>query len=82
MSKEAVTQFREEVSRNEGLQAEIMNAGDLDIVSLARSKGFEFTLEELQDAVEAAADQLTDFELEMVAGGTSPGMAGNQGGGC
>ena len=70
MSKETVLQFRQAVNANEQLQDAIRNAGaSLDVVAFAREQGYAFTEEELQSVTEEAEDALTDFELEMVAGG-------------
>ena len=56
---------------------ELGAAGPAALVALGARHGFAFTAEELASFGESVRNELTDFELEMVAGGTLPvGMMG------
>ena len=78
MSVEAVVQFREAVNANEDWQEEIRNLGaDDDIVTYAKSKGHEFTNEEYNEFVEGHVNgELSEFEMELVAGGIAGKASG------
>ena len=69
MSK--VEEFREAINTNEEWQEEVRNFGDDDnIVNYASGKGFEFTKNEYSEYVENnTSGELSDFEMELVAGG-------------
>ena len=69
MSK--VEEFREAVNANEDWQEEVRNFGaDDNIVSYASGKGYEFTNDEYSEYVEnEIGDELSEFEMELVAGG-------------
>ena len=73
MSKEAVAEFRVAVNANEDwhedIQKMFFNNGSMQIVSYAKSKGYEFTDEEYTDFVENDCGELSEFETELVAGG-------------
>ena len=70
MSK--VEEFREAINANEDWQEEVRNFGDDDnIVSYASGKGFDFTNDEYSEYVENLGDELSLFEMELVAGGQS-----------
>lgn len=74
MSKEELASFLSELSQSQDLQKEIrsVSVGDgddagvapEDLVKFAASKGHQFSVEEIRSAFE-----LTDEELESVAGG-------------
>jgi len=68
MSKEAVVQFREAINASEGLQDQIRSGADL--MAMGKESGFEFSAEELQEVMGEIGDELSDFELEVVSGGT------------
>lgn len=72
MSKEAIKKFQEEAKSNKDLQEQIVEAGsDVDkIVSIANNAGFSFTKEELLQFSEEAKSQLSDDDLDKVAGGS------------
>ena len=71
MSTAAVHEFREAVNTDGALKDEFrdaVKAGGVNVVAFAAKHGYEFTGNELKEVV-GSLDQLTDFELEMVAGG-------------
>ena len=80
MSLDQAHAFRDYVSQNEDVQKEIRSAlmtESAKVSEIAAKHGFTFTSEEGQQAWESAQDnELSDFELDMVAGG------GNARGGC
>ena len=72
MSK--VEEFREAVNANEDWQEEVRNFGaDDNIVNYASGKGYEFTNDEYSEYVENLGDELSLFEMELVAGGQTDG---------
>ena len=79
MSLDQANAFRDYVSQNEDIQKEIRSAlmtESAKVSEIAAKHGFSFTSEDGQQAWDAAQDnELSDFELDMVAGG------GNSGGG-
>lgn len=72
MSKQAIKGFRKQLNQSPELQA---RARDLDIqglAALAREEGFEIgsqALNEFIGDIQNEQLELTDFELEIVAGG-------------
>ena len=72
MSK--VEEFREAINGNEDWQEEVKNFGaDDNIVNYASGKGYEFTNDEYSEYVENLGDELSLFEMELVAGGQTDG---------
>ena len=73
MSLDQANAFRDYVSQNEGVQKEIRSAlmtESVKVSEIAAKHGFTFTSEEGQQTWDAAQDnELSDFELDMVAGG-------------
>ena len=73
MSLDQAHAFRDYVSQNEDVQKEIHSAlmtESAKVSEIAAKHGFTFTSEEGQQAWETAQDnELSDFELDMVAGG-------------
>ena len=71
MSK--VEEFREAINANEEWQEEVRNFGaDDSIVNYAIGKGYEFTNDEYSEYVEKnTSGELSEFEMELVAGGRS-----------
>lgn len=85
MNSEAVNQFLERVSQDPALQQEIAQAIDssapgedrLAAAQIAAKNGYSFTPGEIGETMEAAQKQqsreeLSDEELEAVAGGFTP----------
>jgi predicted ribosomally synthesized peptide with nif11-like leader len=75
---ETLTNFRQAVADNADLQEKIKAGADL--VALGKESGFEFTQEELEtgwEELQESDEGLTDFELDVVSGGSR-----NQDGGC
>ena len=67
---ETLTNFRQAVADSTDLQEKVKAGADL--VTLGKESGFEFTQEELETGWEELHDSdegLTDFELDVVAGG-------------
>ena len=78
LMNETLTKFREAVADSADLQEKV-KAG-ADIVALGKESGYEFTQEELEtgwEELQESDEGLTEFELEVVAGGT-----GRFNGGC
>ena len=73
MSLDQANAFRDYVSQNEGVQKEIRSAlmtESAKVSEIAAKHGFTFTSDEGQQAWETAQEnELSDFELDMVAGG-------------
>ena len=73
MSLDRANAFRDYVSQNEDVQREIRSAlmtESATVSEIASKHGFTFSSEEGQEAWDAAQDnELSDFELDMVAGG-------------
>ena len=76
MSLDQANAFRDYVSQNEDVQKEIRSAlmtESAKVSEIAAKHGFSFTSEEGQQAWDTAQDnELSDFELDMVAGGRYP----------
>ena len=67
---ETLTNFRQAVADSADLQEKVKAGADL--VALGKENGFEFTQEELEagwEELQESEEGLTDFELEVVAGG-------------
>ena len=73
MSLEQANAFRDYVAQNDDVQREIRSAlmtESAKVSEIAAKRGFSFTSEEGQQAWETAQEnELSDFELDMVAGG-------------
>ena len=69
--EERVQAFRDAVNASPELQAKV-TAEDADWVEIAQAAGHEITAEEVQAYMTAHEnDELSEFELEAVAGGAS-----------
>ena len=67
---ETLTNFRQAVANSTDLQDKVKAGADL--VALGKENGFEFTQEELEagwEELQESDEGLTDFELDVVAGG-------------
>ena len=74
---DTLTKFRNAVADSTDLQEKVKAGADL--VALGRDNGFEFTQEELEsgwEELQKSDEGLTDFELDVVAGGVSSNSAG------
>ena len=79
MSEEQLKAFLEAVKANEGLQEQLKAAADADaVVAIAKAAGFAISAEELQ----RAQAELSEEELEGVAGGTMTDLYPTLGGTC
>ena len=78
MNNTAIENFRERVNADNALQARFVEAyaqGPGALAALGRANGFEFTEGEAAQAIQERLDdgELSEFELELVAGGGDPG---------
>ena len=67
---ETLTNFRQAVADSTDLQEKVKAGADL--VALGKESGFEFTQEELESGwkeLQESDEGLTEFELDVVAGG-------------
>ena len=74
---ETLTKFRNAVADSTDLQAKVKAGADL--VALGKEAGFEFTQEELETGwkeLQESDEGLTEFELDVVAGGYKRGNGG------
>ena len=74
---ETLTKFRQAVADSTDLQEKVKAGADL--VALGKESGFEFTQEELEtswEELQESDEGLTDFELDVVSGGTRGGSRG------
>ena len=76
MSKEAIAKFQEAVRTQPALLEKVKAVGsDVDaLVALAGEAGFVFTRDELMDAAQAKKGELSEEQLQKVAGGTAVGV--------
>ena len=68
---ETLTNFRKAVADSADLQEKVKAGADL--VALGKDNGYEFTQEELEtgwEELQKSDEGLTDFELDVVAGGS------------
>ena len=74
MSLDQANAFRDYLAQNDDVQREIRSAlmtESAKVSEIAAKHGFTFTSEEGEQAWESAQDnELSDFELDMVAGGS------------
>ena len=73
---ETLTKFRNAVADSTDLQEKIKAGADL--VALGKDNGYEFTQEELEtgwEELQKSDEELTAFELDVVAGGHNGGVA-------
>ena len=71
---ETLTNFRQAVADSADLQEKVKAGADL--VALGKENGYEFTQEELTanwEELQESDEGLTEFELDVVAGGRSRG---------
>ena len=67
---DTLTKFRNAVSESTDLQEKVKAGADL--VALGKESGYEFTQEELEtgwEELQQSDEELTPFELDVVAGG-------------
>ena len=72
MSVTEIGRFAKDIEENADLKEELKKAGvdEAAIVAFANGKGYDFTAEELKAATEKKKAELSEEELEKVAGGT------------
>ncbi len=77
MSSENIERFSAEAKNNSELAEEIKKLGSdvAGIVKLAECKGFPFTEDELKEYSEAKKGELSEEQLEKVAGGVGVVLA-------
>ena len=72
---EILTNFRQAVAESADLQEKVKAGADL--VALGKESGYEFTQEELEtswEELQESDEELTAFELDVVAGGHNGGV--------
>jgi predicted ribosomally synthesized peptide with nif11-like leader len=71
MSKAEIERFVKDVKTDTALQAEIKKAGSdpQAFVALAKKKGYDFTVDELKKHAENKKGELSQEDLDKVAGG-------------
>lgn len=71
MSQAEIERFVKDVKTNPALQADVKKAGSDQqaFVTLAKSKGYDFTLDELKKHAEQKKGELSQEDLDKVAGG-------------
>lgn len=82
MSIESVKGFYESLTNDQALQERVKSADDsVAIVQIASEKGYDFTDQELERAMQEAIveGELSEQELEAVAGGTGKKYKGKGG---
>jgi predicted ribosomally synthesized peptide with nif11-like leader len=85
MSIQAAQAFRQEVNQNPELQALVgthIQAGGINaeaLAALAREHGHDVSTDDVIATLSAANDELSDFEMDLVAGGTTSGTWGHRG---
>ena len=73
MSKDQLKAFLEKVKGDTSLQEKLKAASDADaVVSIAKEEGFSISADDLKNA----QSELSDEDLEGVAGGTGGGLDG------
>ena len=76
MSEEQLKAFLEKVKSDTSLQEKLKDASDVDAaLAIAKEAGFAITAEDIQ-SMQSATMELTDDELEGVAGGTGDRICG------
>jgi predicted ribosomally synthesized peptide with nif11-like leader len=70
MSAEEIKRFNTDVNQDEALKEAVKNVGTNveDLIALAKSKGYDFTADELQ-ALAGKQGELSEEQLDSVAGG-------------
>jgi len=74
---QTLTNFRQAVADSTDLQEKVKAGADL--VALGKENGYDFTLEELEAGwkeLQESDEGLTEFEMDVVAGGGSAGRRG------
>ena len=69
MSLESLREFGRRVQVDRGLYEKLMNARAAAAVEVAASAGFTFTVEEARALVDEVSAEMSDEQLEAVAGG-------------
>lgn len=77
MSRQAIEDFRQQINEKSDLQDQVRNLDIAGLITLASENGYDLDKAELEAYLAkmgADKSELTDFELELVAGGYNPGM--------
>lgn len=71
MSKAELERFSKDVKASPKLQDELKKAGTNEqaVVSIANAKGYDFSVADLKAAAEAKKGELSEEQLQKVAGG-------------
>ena len=73
MSKSEVERFSKDVQADTKLQEELKKAGtdEKAVVSIAKARGYDFSAEDLKAYAESKKGELSEEDLQKVAGGTN-----------
>lgn len=71
MSVAEIKRFAEAVKSDSGLQSELkgVSGGEAGVASFAKGKGYDFTAEELKAHAEEMKGELSEEQLDKIAGG-------------
>ena len=71
MSVEELKRFSEAVKKDKAMQEELKKVGkdEAAVVAFAKGKGYDFTADELKAQAKAAKGELSEDQLDKVAGG-------------
>ncbi len=76
MSIEQASEFLEKIKSDEALFSKMVELEETgERRALAKEMGFSFSKEEMLAAIDEASDELSDSELDYIAGGSSRGDA-------
>ncbi len=76
MSIEQATDFLTKIKSDEALFAKMQELNEADERrALAKEMGFSFSKEDMLAAIDEASDELSDSELDFIAGGSDAGNA-------
>ena len=74
MSKAEVQRFTDDLKTDAALKDAVKAVGnEAELIELAKGKGYDFTLDELKAFAETMKGELSEEELERVAGGVVVG---------
>lgn len=77
MSKAELERFSKDVKADPKLQEELKKSGTSEkaVVDIAKAKGYDFSVEELKAYAEAKKGELSEEDLQKVAGGAQTVVA-------
>lgn len=76
MPKQEIGRLGEALARDPELRAKLEQAKDVaSVIAAAREAGYGFTVDELREAFRSHTAELSEEQLERVAGGSQPQLA-------